>query len=458
MIDLSRLGRYRENNRIEAKRAVGGLPQSIWETYSSFANTMGGIILLGVEERADKSLHAVKLPSPERLVREFLAIVNDPAKVSANVLGRGAVRIEHAGGERIVVIEVPRAMRWDRPVYIGGDPYAGTYRRGGEGDFRCKKEEVDAMLRDASVRTQDMRVAKGISAEQLDFDCVGEYRKMVRAARASRDLRTSGDGQFLLNIGALSLEDGEARPTLAGLLMFGKDRQIAAEFPRYSLEYRPLHGERITARPPSGLSCGNVFQFFLAVRRRILQAAPDSAVASALCEALENSLVNADYYGKKGVVVIQKQDGFIFTNPGVFRTDSRYAGSGTVSDPRNSGLMKMFSLIGFGGAVGGGLPAIYALWNERGWVRPSVKESFSPPRTTVALLMRDRQGAPRARSVPYGVAGQAVVTYLTNNISGSAAEISSALGLKNSEVLACLAALASYGAVVGDGDRYRLKS
>ena len=146
MIDLAHLDRYRENNRLEAKRAIGGLPVSIWETYSAFCNAQGGVILLGVEEYRDRSLHPVDLPDPSGILQDFWTGLNDRDWVSANVLRDEDVREVVLEGKHIIVITVPPAGEDCYPVYIGGDPMKGTYYRSGEGDFRCSPEIVERML------------------------------------------------------------------------------------------------------------------------------------------------------------------------------------------------------------------------------------------------------------------------------------------------------------------------
>ena len=73
-------------------------------------------------------------------------MVQDPKRVSLDLLGPRDVQILTVDGCRIIAIKVPRARRSDRPVYLDGDPWSGTYRRTGEGDFRCDAATVCRML------------------------------------------------------------------------------------------------------------------------------------------------------------------------------------------------------------------------------------------------------------------------------------------------------------------------
>lgn len=55
VFDLRKFDEYKEDNRREVKKAEKGLPKSLWDTYSSFANSYGGVIILGVAENSDGS-------------------------------------------------------------------------------------------------------------------------------------------------------------------------------------------------------------------------------------------------------------------------------------------------------------------------------------------------------------------------------------------------------------------
>jgi ATP-dependent DNA helicase RecG len=65
----------------EFKSARGGLPASLWETYSAMANTDGGTIVLGVDEKDGVSFIS-GLPDPARTLKDFWSLVNNQGKVS----------------------------------------------------------------------------------------------------------------------------------------------------------------------------------------------------------------------------------------------------------------------------------------------------------------------------------------------------------------------------------------
>lgn len=141
------LAGYRENGYVEAKEALGGLPESLWETYSAFANAQGGVILLGVGENPDHSFRILELLDPEGLLEEFWAIVRNPAYVSVNLLKEEDVQVLREEGRCIIAIFVPEAAPQQKPVHLLRDPWRHSYRRVGEADKRCTREEVEQMLK-----------------------------------------------------------------------------------------------------------------------------------------------------------------------------------------------------------------------------------------------------------------------------------------------------------------------
>lgn len=79
--DIRKFDGYREDNRLEVKKAQGGLPNSLWESYSAMANCYGGVIVLGAIENLDGSLSTTGLRDDSKLRKEFWDRINNRNKV-----------------------------------------------------------------------------------------------------------------------------------------------------------------------------------------------------------------------------------------------------------------------------------------------------------------------------------------------------------------------------------------
>ena len=181
--DISQFDSYREDNRREVKKAKGGLPVSVWETYSAFANCYGGVIILGVKENRDGSWSMTGLDNADKLQKDFWNTINNKNKVSVNLLTDNDVEIYEENDDVIMVIYVPKAKREQKPVYINGDIFNGTFRRNWEGDYHCDRSEVLAMLRDQPEETADMKVLQDMPLAVLNSETVRAYRNRHMAYR-----------------------------------------------------------------------------------------------------------------------------------------------------------------------------------------------------------------------------------------------------------------------------------
>ena len=108
----------------------------------------------------------------------------------------------------------------------------------------------------------------------------------------------------------------------------------------------------------------------------------------AVREALANCLINADYYGRRGLVIKYKPGEITMANPGRFRIDIALAVEGTTTDPRNALLMKFFNLIDVGERSGRGIYEIYRVWESMSWETPTLTEALDFDRTVLTLPLK----------------------------------------------------------------------
>ena len=395
-----------ESQDFECKRAEDNVPIDAWKSISAFANTEGGYIVLGIAEKKGR-FQILGVNNPKKQLKDFWDNHNNSQKLNVPICDESDVTLETIKDRSLIIIKVPKATRTQRPVYINNNPMTGTYKRNYEGDYPCTEDEVRQMLRDADSKPQDSRIIENFEINDIDPETIKAYRQRFSSREPDHPWLALDDRELLLQLGGWKHDrkTGKEELTVAGLLMFGRERSILDAFPRYHLDYQ----ERLSNDPEErwtdrvtldGKWEPNLFNFYYRIYGKLVNDLDvpfrldgdavrkgETHVHEALREALVNALVHADHLSSRPITILKFKDRFEFSNPGRLRIPIELIYDGGVSDPRNPNLLKMFKMIGLGEQAGSGFPKIFRAWREQQWFRPLISENLNLDTTKVALPM-----------------------------------------------------------------------
>ncbi|MHC5827342.1 MAG: hypothetical protein ACYT04_68560, partial [Nostoc sp.] len=116
----------------------------------------------------------------------------------------------------------------------------GTYKRNFEGDYRCTVEEVQQMFQDASNEPQDIKILEGFNLSDLDVETLKSFRQRFSSREPDHPWLALDEKNLLIQLGGWRCDrfTGKEGLTLAGLLMFGRERSILDALPHYQLDYQ----------------------------------------------------------------------------------------------------------------------------------------------------------------------------------------------------------------------------
>lgn len=212
-----------ERVTLECKKAQRSVPNSLWDTYSAFANTYGGTILLGVYENMTendpaKRFEIIGVEDADKIRKDLWNMVNSKEKVNINLLRDEDIQTIDVDGKNVIIINVPRATYTERPVYINNNLTKGTFKRNHEGDYHCTEQELKMMLRDANEAGNDGMLLEYYTMNDVDVPTLERYRKMFQTLHPEHQWNSYDDKEFLMNFGGYAKDrrTGEEGLTMAG--------------------------------------------------------------------------------------------------------------------------------------------------------------------------------------------------------------------------------------------------
>jgi ATP-dependent DNA helicase RecG len=231
---------------VEVKAARGGTPRRLYEPLSAFANcTGGGVLLFGLNESSDFSV--VGVGDVHRLQEEITHL----ASSEMEPILRPHFLVDEIDGETVVVAEIDEVPVVQKPCFYkpAGLP-KGAYLRVGNTNRQMTEYEAFGYLSSRGQPTFDEEVIPNATIEALDSILLDEYLARLHQARPGAGFLDGSREEVLARLHVV-VQDGETmRPTLAGLLVFGKYPQ---EFlPQLMITFVQYYGTTEEEKTPQG--------------------------------------------------------------------------------------------------------------------------------------------------------------------------------------------------------------
>ena len=212
----------------EFKEARNQLPESLFETICAFLNRNGGVVLLGVTDKAEVT--GVDPESADKMIRNLVNLSNNPQLLSPSFLLEAST-VEYAG-KLIISIFVPASSQVHRFK-------SKVFDRSADGDFELKS---DQQIKQLYTRKNSLYTENTIYPYLYETDfvpgLVERVRKLIRINRPDHPWNELTDREFFHSAGLYrrDLATGTEGFTLAALLLFGKSEHIQSAVPHYKID------------------------------------------------------------------------------------------------------------------------------------------------------------------------------------------------------------------------------
>ena len=376
----NRLNGY-EWTDIEFKSAQTDVPRNAYETVSAFANASGGWIVFGVQE-CNGNYNPIGVTDPDRIQNDFLSSLRADNKVNHDI--NPTAQMFDIEGQTLLVFHIPEASRQNKPVYLNGDIRRTFIRRGGC-DQRCKMNEIERFLRDATEDRWDGQIRDFPLEEAFDKESVKWYRAMFNNRNPGHDESLS-DQEFFYQWGYLLRQDDKLLPTRAGIILFGSPAAIHQMLPRPTLDVQwiptnfgdPLPEvrwlDRVVYEDNLIITWRGLVQKYMQYEPKPFRIDPHTLMRDdtppgyrVFREAAINLLIHQDYadHSRKAVIKFYK-DVIQFWNPGdVFGSDVNLLEPGE-KEVRNPRIAAAFRRLALCEQAGTGIRMMTTQWQQLG--------------------------------------------------------------------------------------------